>query len=90
MDGQNGNTEIKLYPREIQIMRQSQIKVALDYAKYYGVELSIIELSWVTDVLVEICNLPVKGDLKERVTKLDTWFKEKREKQNPKPQQLTD
>ena len=69
--------ELKFYSREINILRQSQQKMAFDMARSKGVNLSVLELQRVTDVLVECCLRPMDKDLKDRVTKLDNWLIEK-------------
>lgn len=66
--------ELQFYSREINILRQSQQKMAFDMARSKGVNLSVLELQRVTDVLVECCLRPMDKDLKERVTKLDKWL----------------
>lgn len=65
------------YSREINILRQSQQKMAFDLARSKGVNLSVMELQRMTDVFVELCIRPMDKDLKERVTKLDNWLEEK-------------
>ena len=69
--------ELQFYSREINILRQSQQKMAFDIARSKGVNLSVMELQRVTDVLVECCLRPLDKDLKERVIKLDNWLEEK-------------
>ena len=66
------------YGRDIQIMRQSQSKMALEYLSTVGVQVTFEELQRVTDVFVECCLRPQDNDLKERVKKLDKWFQQKK------------
>jgi hypothetical protein len=68
------------YGRDIQIMRQSQSKMALEYLNSVGVQVTFEELQRVTDVFVECCLRPQDNDLKERVRKLDKWITDKKEK----------
>ena len=68
------------YGRDIQIMRQSQSKTALEYLNSVGVQVTFEELQRVTDVFVECCLRPQDNDLKERVKKLDKWISDKKEK----------
>jgi hypothetical protein len=68
------------YGRDIQIMRQSQSKMALEYLNSVGVLVTFEELQRVTDVFVECCLRPQDNDLKERVKKLDKWIIDKKEK----------
>ena len=69
--------ELQFYSREINILRQSQQKMAFDIARSKGINLSVMELQRVTNVLVECCLRPLDKDLKERVIKLDNWLEEK-------------
>jgi len=71
---------IKFYSKDIQIMRQSQQKMAFDHARSKGVDLTMEELQRVTDVFVECCLRPMDNDLKERVRKMDMWLIDKVQK----------
>jgi hypothetical protein len=64
--------------RDIQILRQSQSKMALEYLNSVGVKVTFEELQRVTDVFVECCLRPQDNDLKERIKKLDKWILEKK------------
>lgn len=68
---------MEFYSRDIQILRQSQIKLALEYITNKGVSVSVEELQRITDVFVECCLRPMDNDLKERIKKLDNWIIEK-------------
>ena len=68
---------MEFYSKEINILRQSQQKMAFDLARSKGVNLSVMELQRMTDVFVELCLHPMDKDLKERVNKLDKWLEEK-------------
>ena len=70
------------YSRDIQIIRQSQSKLALDYVQSIGVTISIEELQRITDLLVECCLRPQDDDLKKRIKALDKWISEKKSKTN--------
>ena len=67
------------YSREIQIMRQSQIKMALDYLSSVGVSVTVEELDRITDLFVELCLRPKDDELRKR---LEPWV-EKMNKQKP-------
>ena len=69
---------MEFYSKDIQIMRQSQSKMALEYLNTVGVLVTFEELQRVTDVFVECCLRPQDNDLKERVRKLDKWILEKK------------
>jgi hypothetical protein len=64
--------------RDIQILRQSQSKMALEYLNSVGVKVTFEELQRVTDVFVECCLRPQDNDLKDRIKKLDKWILEKK------------
>ena len=69
------------YSRDIQILRQSQSKLALEYIGTLGVVCTVEELQRITEVFVECCLRPMDNDLKERVKKLDKWLGDKKESQ---------
>lgn len=69
--------EFQFYSKEINILRQSQQKMAFDVARSKGVNLSVMELQRMTDVFVECCLRPMDKDLKERVSNLDKWLEQK-------------
>ncbi len=59
------------------IIRQSQIKFVLDYCKMIGVALTLREVIGVTNVLVDYCQNGYTKDLGERLSKIDSFIKEK-------------
>lgn len=69
--------QIQFYSKEINILRQSQQKMAFDLARSKGVNLSVMELQRMTDVFVELCLRPMDEDLKKRVSNLDKWLEQK-------------
>jgi hypothetical protein len=70
---------MEFYSREIQIMRQSQSKMALDYVTSVGVTVSVEELIRITELFVELCLRPSDDELKKRVKALDKWLLEKKQ-----------
>jgi hypothetical protein len=66
------------YSREIQIMRQSQSKMALDYVTSVGVKITVEELDRITELFVELCLRPKDDNLKKRIKALDKWIEEKK------------
>ena len=66
------------YSKDIQILRQSQSKLALEYVSQTGVTVSVEELQRIRDVLVECCLRPMDNELKERIKKLDKWISDKK------------
>jgi hypothetical protein len=71
---------MEFYSREIQIMRQSQSKMALEYVTSVGVSVTLEELIRITDLFVEICLRPQDDNLKQRIKALDKWLEEKKNK----------
>lgn len=69
---------MEFYNRDIQILRQSQSKLALEYLNQAHIIPSIEELQRMTDILVECCLRPVDDDLKSRIKKLDKWIVDKK------------
>ena len=71
---------MEFYSREIQIMRQSQSKMALDYVTSVGVTVTVEELIRITELFVEVCLRPQDDNLKQRIKALDKWLEEKKQK----------
>lgn len=69
---------MEFYSKEIQIMRQSQSKLALEYVSSVGVKISVEELQRITDIFVECCLRPQDEDLKKRIKNLDFWIESKK------------
>ncbi len=69
---------MEFYSREIQIMRLSQSKMALEYVTSVGVSVTVEELVRITDLFVEICLRPQDDNLKQRIKALDKWLEEKK------------
>jgi hypothetical protein len=70
------------HSRDVQILRQSQSKLALEYLSQQGVLVTVEELQRVTDVFVECCLRPIDNDLRDRLKKLDKWILDKKLKSN--------
>jgi len=69
------------HSRDIQILRQSQSKMALEYTNSVGVRVTVEELQRITDVFVECCLRPQDDDLKKRIKGLDKWIDDKKKEQ---------
>jgi len=69
---------MEFYSKDIQILRQSQIKIAFEYLQNEGIHVSVKELHQVTDVFVELCLRPMDDDGKNRVKALDKWGNDKK------------
>jgi hypothetical protein len=70
---------MEFYNRDIQIMRQSQSKMALEYVNHIGVKVTFAELQRITDVFIECCLKPQDDELKTRIKNLDAWLKSKKD-----------
>lgn len=64
--------------KDIQIMRQSQSKLALEYVNSVGITVTVEELQRMTDVFVECCLRPMDDDLRKRIKSLDKWILDKK------------
>ena len=71
---------MQFYSKEIQIMRQSQQKMAFDYLKEHNIKVTMVELQKVTELFVECCLRPADADLKKRLKEFDKWVKSKESK----------
>ncbi len=69
---------MEFHSRDIQILRQSQSKLVLEYLAQHNVSVTVEELQRVTDIFVECCLRPIDNDLKERIKKLDKWITDKK------------
>ena len=67
---------MEFYSKEINIMRQSQQKMAFDFCVRRGYTPTFMELQRITDVFVEVCLRPRDKDLDIRIDKLDKWLDE--------------
>lgn len=73
---------MQFHSKDIQILRQSQIKLVLEYFNSVGLTVTVEELQRVTDVFVECCLRPTDDDLKNRIKSLDKWVSEKLSEKN--------
>lgn len=69
--------EFKFYSKDINIMRQSQQKMAFDFCVKRGYTPTFMELQRITDVFVEVCLRARDKDLDIRIDKLDKWLDSK-------------
>jgi hypothetical protein len=72
--------QIEFYSKDIQILRQSQQKMAFDLAQSKGVILTMKELQRMTDVFVECCIKPQNQELKDKIKEMDFWLENKTKK----------
>jgi len=68
---------MEFYSKEINIMRQSQQKMAFDFCNKRGYTPTFMELQRITDVFVEVCLRPRDKDLELRIKNLDGWLDDK-------------
>ena len=73
---------MEFYSKEIQILRQSQQKMVLDYLKEQQVKVTMEQLQRITDLFVECCLRPQDEDLKKRIVAFDKWVLEQYTSQN--------
>ncbi len=66
------------FSRDIQILRQSQSKMVIEFCSMHNLKLTVEELQRMTDVFVECCLRPQDKDLKERIKNLDKWILDKK------------
>lgn len=69
---------MEFYSRDIQILRQSQSKLALEFVNQSGITINAEELQRITDIFVECCLRPIDNDLRDKLKKLDKWILEKK------------
>jgi hypothetical protein len=76
---------MQFHSRDIQILRQSQSKMVLEYLNSLNVQVTVEELQRITDIFVECCLRPSDDDLKKRIKSLDKWINEKIEEKKSIP-----
>jgi hypothetical protein len=67
----------KMYVKDIQIVRQSQVKLVYDFLMNKGINPTVEELQRVTDIFTSYCMMSPDEAMKDRVKKLDKWIEEK-------------
>ena len=70
--------ERSIFNKDMQIIRQSQIKLAYDFLKDHGITPTVKELQKVTDVFTLCCLYSPDEDLKKRIDGLDKWIESKK------------
>jgi hypothetical protein len=75
---------MEFYSKDINIMRQSQQKMAFDFCVKRGYTPTFMELQRVTDVFVEVCLRPRDKDLELRIKNLDKWLDQQIQKKMDK------
>lgn len=72
--------QIQFYAREVSILQQSQSKLALEFLTNHGIKPTAHELWAVTEVFVQCCLHAQNDVLKKRLTNLDKWIIERKNK----------
>jgi len=65
--------ERKVYSKDVSIVRQSGIKISLEFCKVHGIKPTLKELLRLTDVFAEDCLMAPDKEFKETVKKIDEW-----------------
>ena len=73
-------SEFNFYSRDIQILRQSQQKMAYEYLSDRGIEVSMSHLQRITDLFVECCIRPIDDDLRQKIVSFEKWVEQKSDK----------
>lgn len=63
--------------KEQSIVRQSQIKVCMEYLSQRGIKPTLLELVVMTESLSEYIIKGVEGPVIKRIKEVDSWIKEK-------------
>jgi hypothetical protein len=66
--------------KDISIVRQSSIKIALEFCKVHGIQPTMKELIRLTDVFAEDSLLTPDDEFKKTVDKIDIWVISKKKK----------
>lgn len=66
------------WSKEISIVRQSGVKIALEFCKVHNIQPTLKELFRLTDIFAEDCLLTPDEDFKKSVEKVDTWIAQKK------------
>jgi len=63
--------------KDISIVRQSSVKISLEFCKVHGIKPSLKELLRLTDVFSEDALLSPDQEFKDTVNKVDEWVKDR-------------
>lgn len=66
--------------KDISIVRQSAIKISLEFCKVHNVAPTLKELLRITDIFSEDALLTPDDSFKESVAKIDKWIEDKKKK----------
>jgi len=68
------------YSKDISIVRQSSIKISLEFCKVHGIAPTLKELLRLTDVLAEDALLLPDQEFKDTIAKIDKWVEDHKKK----------
>jgi hypothetical protein len=66
--------------KDLQIVRQSQLKLVLEYTSHANVELKLKEIVGITNVMVDYCINGYSKELGDRLESIDTFLELKKSK----------
>ena len=65
--------ERKVWSKDVSIVRQSSIKISLEFCKVHGIKPTLKELLRLTDVFAEDALLEPDMEFKQTIKKIDVW-----------------
>lgn len=74
----------EIFQKDVQIIRQSQIKLVYDFLMAKGINPSVELLQKVTDIFTAHCLKGPDEEMVEKVKKLDNWIEAQQAKQQAK------
>mgnify|MGYP000897899425 CR=1 FL=1 len=72
--------ERKIWVKDIQIVRQSSVKIALEFCKVHGIQPTLRELFRLTDIFAENALVKPNNETKITIARTDKWIEEKKKK----------
>lgn len=68
------------YSKDVSIVRQSSIKISLEFCKVHNIAPTLKELLRLTDILAEEALLLPDQEFKDTVAKIDKWVEDHKKK----------
>ena len=65
--------------KDVSIVRQSGVKIALEFCKVHGIEPTLKELFRLTDIFAQDALVLHDNEFKTDIKNVDKWLKEKKE-----------
>lgn len=66
-----------VWSKEVSIVRQSAVKISLEFCKVHGIAPTLKELLRLTDLLAEDALMAPNDEFKKNVEKVDLWVAKK-------------